>query len=248
MPNIHSKLAIIQGNKKIVLLWSVIVLSYDCLAQDFEPGRVKSSPEVFILPAHTHLNNVSWRDSIYSFPNFQPGKITFQTGYSPNESMPLNYNLYLGQMAMINYDGDTVQIQHSKEIKLAAVGDHIFFHDPRIGFIEIIQQLPVALGVLRIMTIHAKHVRGSKDGTSYGSDVRGTPSAFDRFYQKEERYYIISKDNKVFKATRASILKIFNSKDEINIYLTKNTPDFENKNDLLKLILFCNEADSAGKN
>jgi len=248
MLNFHKNLAIIKANHRIVLLLSVTIISCHCGAQDIELGSAKGSPDVYILPAHTHVNQVSWRDSVYAFPNFHPGKITFHNGYSPKESMPLNYNLYLGQMAMINYDGDTVQLQHSKEIKLAVVGDQIFFHDSKIGFIQIIQQLPVALVVHRTMTIHTAHVHGSKDGTSYGSDVRGTPATHTRYYKKEERYYIISKENKAYKATRASILKLFNSKDEINSYLARNAPDFENRSDLLQLMLFCNEADSKGKN
>lgn len=248
MLNFLKKLTLLKANRKIVLLISVIVLYYDCVAQDSELGMLKSSPNVFILPAHTHLNDVSWRDSIYSFRDFQLGKITFHTGYSSKESIPLNYNLYLGQLAMISYDGDTVQLPHSKKVKLVTVGDHIFFPYNKIGFIEIMQELPVALGVLRTMTIHTKYVHGNKDGTSYGSDVRGTPSPHDRYYQKEEHYYLISKDNKVYKATPASVLKLFNSKNEINAYLAKNRPDFSKKDDLLTLMLFCNEADSTGKN
>lgn len=247
MFNFPVNLAIIKARHKIVLLLSVIILNYDCVCQDLEPETVNSN-DVFILPAHTHVKDVSWRDSVYYFPDFQLGKITFHTGYSSNELIPLNYNLYLGQMTMIGYDGDTVQIPYSKKIKLATIGDHVFFHDNKIGFIEIIQEFPVALGVFRTMSIHTKYVQGTKDGTSYGSDVRGTPSAYARYYRKEERYYIIGKDNKVYKASASSILKLFNSKNEINAYLTENQPNFENKVDLLMLMEFCNEADLAAKN
>lgn len=237
----------IETHHKLVILLCVIFHSNNCIAQDFVRGA-NGSPDIYILPAYAYLKDVSWRNAVYSLETFEQGTITFKTGFTPKEAMPMNYNFYLGQISMINYDGDTVELQRSKEIKLVKVGDHLFFHDQQIGYMEIILELPIALGVHRFMTLRTQYAQGMKDGTSYGSDVRGTPAAHDRYYRIDEDYYVISGDNKAYKATPASILKLFHSKKEINAYLTDNAPDFNNKEDLLDLLWYCNDADAASKN
>jgi hypothetical protein len=174
---------------------------------------LKSSPDVFYLPAHTHLDEVAWRDSIYLFPSFQYGRITFATGFSPEGTVLMNYDLYFDQMAVITKDGDTSQINRTKELKLISVGDHLFLQDYKVGYVEIIQQLPVSLGVLNVMnTIQMVYASGNRDGSIFGFDVRGTPSVYDRYYRKGKLYYFVDRDNKVYKATRAAILKLFRKK------------------------------------
>jgi hypothetical protein len=231
---------------KIVTLLLIVSLCYKGTAQSREQVKLealKSAPDVFFLPAHTHFSEVAWRDSIYLFPSFQYGRIAFATGYSPEGSVLMNYDLYLAQMDLITTEGDTTQIKRIKEVKLIRIGDHLFLNDYKIGYIEIIQQLPVSLGVLSVMnTIHMEYVSGNLAGSSYSSDVRGIPSVYDRYYRKEKRYYFVGKDNIVYKAARVSILKLFReSKNDINVYLRDNRIDFEDKNDLIKLLSFCNE-------
>ncbi len=78
------------------------------------------------LPAHTHVAKVSWRDSIYRFPDFQYGRITWATGFAPVDTFRLNYNLYFAQLDLINAKGDTVQVKPSRELKLVQIGGNIF--------------------------------------------------------------------------------------------------------------------------
>lgn len=238
---------------KIVALFLIISHCYNGTAQSREQIKLESlkgSPDIFFLPAHTHLSEVAWRDSIYMFPSFQYGRITFATGFSPEDKVLMNYDLYLMQMDMVTKENDTTQIKRTKELKLISIGDQLFLHDYKLGYVEIILQLPVSLGVLNIMnTEHMEFVSGNIERSDYGDDIRGRPSVYDRYYRKVKLYYFIGKDNKVYKATRKAILKLFRyNKDEIDVYLRENGIDFEVKNDLVKLLLFCNEHSQETKN
>jgi len=238
---------------KIVTLFLIISHFYNGTAQSREQIKLeslKSSPDVFFLPAHTHLSEVAWRDSIYMFPSFQYGRVTFTTGFSPEDKVLMNYDLYLMQMDLITKEDDTTQIKRTKELKLISLGNHLFLHDYKLGYVEIILQLPVSLGVLNIMnTEHMEHISGNIERSDYGDDIRGRPSVYDRYYRKVKLYYFIGKDNKVYKANRASILKLFRkNKNAIDVYLRENRIDFEDKNDLVKLLLFCYEQERENKN
>jgi hypothetical protein len=184
---------------------------------------------IYKLPANTLINNVSWRDSVYRFPTFEYGRITLATGFSPEGKVRFNYNLYLGQMQMITNNGDTSHVNKLKDVKFISIGDHLFCHDYKIGYIEVIHKLPVALGVLNIMI-------------TADVDARTTTSRYDRYYMKKAYYYFFDKDNKPSKATRASIQKLFpDQQKNIKAYLGENKIDFESKQDLIKLLTFCDE-------
>jgi hypothetical protein len=248
---------------KIAILLLTIIHCYNGMAQSMSNNEktpssalstklntLASSPDVFFLPAHTFLKNMTWRDSIFLFSSFQYGRITFATGYSQEGKVLLNYDLYMSQMNAITKGGDTTQIKRTKELRLISIGDHLFLQDYKVGYIEIIQQLPVSLGVLNVMsTIHMQYVSGNRDGTIYGTDVRGTPSVYDRYYRKEKEYYFVGKENKVYKATRASILKLFRgNKHVIDVYLRENQINFEERSDLTKLLQFCHQQEGQASN
>ena len=172
------------------------------------------------------LNKKSLLDSIYRFPAFQFGRVTFATGFSPEEKLRFNYNLYLGQMELITNDGDTTQIKRSKDLKLVSMGDHLFFHDNKLGYLEIVYQSPVALGVLRRLS--------TVDWV--------TSSDSERYYTKEEHYYFLDKENKSYQATTTSIQKLFyDQRKKVKTYVDENRIDFKNQSDLIKLLKFCNE-------
>jgi hypothetical protein len=61
-------------------------------------------------------------------------------------------------------------------------------------------------------------------------------------HYRKGNFIISSTGNNVYKATRPAILKLFRkNKDEIDVYLRENGIDFEIKNDLVKILLFCHE-------
>lgn len=163
--------------------------------------------------------------------------------------MLLNYDLYRGQMDMINNEGDTMQVKPSKEVKLITIGDQIFFYDYKIGYLQVEQRLPVALAALKLMiTTHMMYVSGKIDSGTENVDLRGTPSVNDRYYRKGEYYYFISIDNKVYKPSRSSAIKLFNKhKHEVSKYIKTNRTDFNKKADLVNLLLYCHSLNTTGK-
>jgi hypothetical protein len=221
---------------KLILSFTLLVLFHVGIAQSRPSSQADTfldssnhSLRIYKLPAYTLVSNVSWRYSVYRFPTFEYGRITLATGFSPEEKIRLNYNLYLGQMQMITTTGDTSHVKQLKELKFISIGDHLFCHDYNIGYIEIIHKLPVALGVLNIMI-------------TADPDERTTTSKYDRYYMKKAYYYFFDKDNKPSKATRASIQKLFpDQQKNIKAYLGENKIDFENKQDLIKVLTFCDE-------
>jgi hypothetical protein len=170
------------------------------------------------------LDKKSLLDSTYRFPAFQNGRVTFATGFSPEETLRFNYNLYLGQMELITNTGDTSQIKRSKDLKLVSIGDHLFFHDNKLGYLEIVYQSPVALGVLRRLS------------TVDWVDA----SESERYYTKEEHYYFLDNENRTHLASSTSIQKLFGDhRSELKDYVHKNKIDFGNQRDLIKLLTFC---------
>lgn len=228
------------------------LMYYNCSAQS--PAIIESlkkpdsSRTVFYLPAHTRIDQVQWRDSIYRFPSFENGQVTLATGYSPKEQIRMNYNLYYMQMDYIDKQGDTLQIKPSKELKLMSVNNHLFLHDIKVGYIEVIQQLPVALGVRYMMeTQYIDYPPGGtyrKAGFTPFSDEdqRGAAITLDRYYVKECDYFFIGKDNKLYKAERSSVFKLFGEhKRAVKIYIDEHEVDFENSEHLTNLLIFANE-------
>jgi hypothetical protein len=228
------------------------VVDHECTAQSpaiiESVNKFDSSRTVFYLPANTRLNDVPWRDSVYRFASFEPGRITFATGYSPLEHVRMNYNLYFMQMHYISSHGDTLQIKPSKELKLVSISGHLFYHDYNVGFIEVIQQLPVALGVRNLMKAeYIDYLPGGKQRTAgftpfSDEDVRGAAATIDRYYIKDSDYFFIGRNNDLYKANPASIFKIFREqKKAVKKYIDEHDVDFERKEHLMNLLIFCNE-------
>lgn len=235
----------------IILSVVTFIMNYDCDAQS--PTIIErltksdSSRTVFHLPAQKRMDQMQWRDSIYRFPSFQNGTVTLATGFSPVGQVRMNYNLYYMQMDYISANGDTLQVKPSNELKLLTIGNHLFLHDMKVGYIEVIKQLPVALGARYIMEVqYIDYPPGGtyrKVGFSPFSDEdqRGAAISLDRYYLKECDYFLISQDNKAHKATSTSIFKLFREhKKAVRIYIDEHSVDFENREDLIRLLIFCN--------
>jgi len=113
------------------ILFLLLAVTFFAYSQD-------EAPKVFRLPAFTDVSKVPWGDSIYSFSNFQKGRITYTKGFELDYLFDLNYNIYYERMDFINDAGDTLKITNTMEIKLIEVGAKLFFHDYNTGFYEVI--------------------------------------------------------------------------------------------------------------
>lgn len=60
-------------------------------------------------------------------------------------------------------------------------------------------------------------------------------------FERGTAYYLLDKKNKVHKATKNNVIKIFQDhKDDVQLFLKNNNVDFTSKEDLKRLLEFCN--------
>lgn len=142
---------------------------------------------------------------------------------------------------MINSKGDTVQMNQIKELKFISIADRLFFHSYKIGYLEILYQSTVSLGVRNLLIDvdppmgGPLHLNGSKSGL---------------YFKNQAFYYFIETDNKIHKATSWAIRKLFHDHEKaVKVFLNENKIDFEHEDDLIKVLTFCNQLiTEAGKN
>jgi|SRR5688572_22056294 len=206
-----------------------------CLLMGAAFEKIYSQPDNLLkLPLFTSISSVPWKDSIYRFPAFLKGKITYTTGILEHEFY-LNYNMYFEKMDFISDSGDTLNITNTREIKEVQIGNTWFFHDYKKGYYEVRLKLPIALAVKNQFAL-------VRSGAVHYGDERGAAADYDRYYKILPIYFFIDKNNSVHRATRASILKLFpDHKTEVSAYLQKHLPDFESQKDLVDLLTYCNQ-------
>lgn len=224
----------IAYRKKILAITITLVIYSNCSMAQSEP--------LLKLPAHTHLSKVSWRDSIYMFSDFLPGKLTLRTGFTPVDSFRFNYNLYFGSVDYISSYGDTLQVKPSPELKIIGIGGLLFVNHSGKGYIEVILNAPVSLGAFTILrTEKMVFISGNREG-SENADLRGIPSVYDRYYRLAKSFFFIDQRNEIHKAMRKSIIKLFpNQKERIKEFVERNRTDFTMESDLKSLLNFCNQ-------
>jgi hypothetical protein len=228
----------------------VSLLYFNCAAQSpavIRKIQKEDSSRIFYLPANKMMTQAQWRDSIYRFPSFAQGQITFASGFSPKDQLRMNYNLYFMQMDYISTRGDTLQIKPSAEFKLITLNDHVFLYDVKIGYIEIILQLPVSLGTRSMMIVRyiddleGGHNRYTGFAPFGNQDQRGASIRLDRYYQKGGDYFFIDKDGNPFRTSSSSILKLFREhRKAVKSYIDKHNVDFDNREQLIDLLEYCN--------
>lgn len=195
------------------------------------------------------VRTTDWSDSIYRFPEFKNGRLTFVAGKS--QERKFNYNLFTGKMDFIDDHGDTLTLNYSRELRLVTIGSHVFYFDPTEGYIEIILQMPLSLGVRKVFFAAIKETVAD-DGygvvshtTSSTRSFRGPVTAgvinVDNLYKKEAYYFFIDQRSNLYQANKVSLLRLFEDhKKEIKAYLKKNNVDFRNEQHMTALVRFCN--------
>jgi hypothetical protein len=172
------------------------------------------------------------------YPSFQQGQITYFTDFAPHQNLRLNYNLYYGQMDLIDYNGDTVQIKPLKTIKSIQVGTDVYFLDVKEGYLRIVIE-----GDLTLAAHTFFHLAGMQyvAGTS-GTDVRGRPSPSDKVYVLASVYVFLDSNRKVVMPSRAYLRRVFPEyKTAIDDYLSTKSVNFFAGNDFVELTKFCNQ-------
>jgi hypothetical protein len=223
-----------------IISMSAILLSMFLNLGVFAQDKKDTQIVVYKLPAHTYVNKMPWYIQVYYFSDFQPGAGVYASTRKDRENRRLNYNLYYEKIECINEKGDTVLLKTAK-LKLVNIEGTVFLYDNAKGYIRIVVDAPVALGVKTFMnTERLEYVSGSIDG-SVNYDRRSSTSVYDRYYKIAATYFFIDRKRSIHKASKPSILKIFaRHAEKINEYMEANPVDFGSEEDLIRLVTFCN--------
>ncbi len=183
------------------------------------------------------MTGKQWRDIIYRFPEFQDGRITLREGYSPEHPLKLNYNIHQDRVEFLSERGDTNVFNNSVQIKSITMGTQVFYNDYPSGYIEKVNQTFVALGAKH----HLKMMFESNNGELFSAMDWNLPTTrLDRLYVRQDEYFFIDEHEMTNRATLPAILKIYAThKHEIKKYVKKNDIDFKKKEDLIRLLEFC---------
>lgn len=195
------------------------------------------------------VRTTDWRDSIYRFSEFTSGRLTFVAGKS--QERKFNYNLFTGKMDFIDDHGDTLTLNYARELRLVTIGSRVFYFDPAEGYIEVILQMPLSLGVRKVFFAAIKETVAD-DGYGVASHTTSSTRSFrgavtagvinvDNLYKKEAYYFFIDQRSNLYQANKLSLLRLFDDhRKEIKAYLKKNNVDFKNEQHLMALVRFCN--------
>ena len=226
----------VSSIQNIVALVIILIIVQNACGQDVEPLR---------LGRFEKVSQTAWREKVYLLPQFQRGTIIYQTGFRLNQTLDLNYNIYHERMEFLGEDGDTLGIKADKQIKLIEVGSHLFYHDYKTGFYEILSAASVSLAMqTKLILVKAE---GNCEGEIWSLELRGAQMDCDRFYVKYTSYFFIDLKDKILKANKPSVLKLFpENKSDIQAYLIENPVDFTKHEDVTRLTTYCYHLDEPG--
>ena len=189
------------------------------------------SKHTFKQPAHTFLNEMAWRDSVYLYPDFRPGIITYFTDFTFDRDLRLNYNLYYAQIDMIDQRGDTVQISPLKTYKSVSIGSDVFLYDHKEGYLRVLIEGDVTL---------TERVLLGMEGSAVFS-FRSRPADSDRYFVKVSTFFFINSAGTPFRVSRATLKKLLPEyKSAIQEYTRRHATNFSKEADIRQVTLFCN--------
>jgi hypothetical protein len=228
---------------KALLLLFVMLIGYTVLqAQD---------STLVIVKAGNRVQDVLSPADMYSYPQFTNGKVFFRDGR--RAAANLNYNRLFGQMLFISQKGDTLAVADELTIKFIAIGQDTFYYDE--GFIRLImnkaevklaeKQIWVVADVRKIGTHNRPTSTVAVTSISSYADETARAKSYDFILsedivmRKEIQYYFGDKYNHFVRAGKNKLLLLLPKEQRrIENYLKANKVNFDNRDDLEKLVQF----------
>lgn len=191
----------------------------------------------------------SWKDSVYLFDEFQEGGFEFANGFVPATKVKMNYNIYLGNFDMKDDSGRVYSLKKYDDMKFVRVGDHKFYYDKKLGYLEIV--IDSAVSVARSSYMAWRVGAGSTSGRSFSGgtstywakpvDYRDQSTEYERIYWFAEQYFIMDADHKTYKFAPSVLPSLLPQlKSDIRKYAKQNRINYKSNDDLVKMVKFCN--------
>ena len=201
-----------------------------------------------IVKAGTSLNESVSVTDLYEYPQFVYGKVFFRAGDSSGGR--LNYNRFSDQMQFIDFKGDTLSIAYPGTMKFIRINNDLFYYDD--GYVKLIKDNnTIKLAAKQTLRVSGKNKIGAYGMASPGSAIDSygsftidnknynlTPSV-DIMLTKKTQYYFGDKYKHFVLANKKNLLSLYSKQDRaVTAYLKENNVDFNNREDLEKLLQY----------
>lgn len=223
------------------LLLTVMLVLYHLNAE-------AQTTETIRARAGENIASIISPNGIYRFPAFSTG--TYTRHNQQASSAVLNYNVLKSEMHYVNRAGDTLAIANTSEIDFFRVDGILFYY--RDGYKEVIADYDsTVLAVEQSFKLEYESIglygqpNAAQEITQINSYNNGTINfqltlSQDAVIRKKTTFYIIVKNRPPLIASKKNILKIFATrKAEIENYIHENRVNFNEQQDMKKLIAFC---------
>jgi hypothetical protein len=184
---------------------------------------------------------------LYRFPEFQETKITWADKSISYYPLKMNYNFFTGTMDVINEKGDTVKFRQGLESKILNLDGDIFFHSLENGYLEVLMQGTISLGVRNSFSLVNDRTLLDKAGhqeqisASLASN-KSNVANHDRLYELMKTYFFINKGNQAHEANKLSIFRLMpRHREKIIDFINEHSISFEDEQDLKELVTYCNQ-------
>lgn len=189
--------------------------------------------------------------NIFQYPGFLPGKVIFKDNIETEAT--LNYNRLFSQIFFINSKGDTLALGRPETInKVLIATDTFYFFDN--GFLQQLTHYPVSnLAIKHTIKYIGKEKKGAYGTYSAVSSATSNSSLTtdddkittylmldeNALFKYNSAYFLTDKFNNFFAATKKGFYNLFSKhQKELKQFLEKDTIDFNNRNDLEKLLQY----------
>ncbi|HVG16860.1 MAG TPA: hypothetical protein VM935_17950 [Chitinophagaceae bacterium] len=216
----------------------------------FHSGLIAQTTSVTVK-AGSKIKDVLATEDLFLYPRFIKGKVFFRDGTKAEAQ--LNYCSLGSEMHFIGPKGDTLVLAGEETVQLIQIDKDSFYYDK--GYVRIIggnNYLKLARKELWIVTDTKKvgaynTSSNSSSITSYTAYNEGGRTYDlvineDMLLKKAEQYYFGDKFNHFVLAGKQNLLALFPKKQGlIKTYLKENKIDFDNREDLGKLVRLLSE-------
>lgn len=243
-----------------LLTKNLILLAVGLFA--FPAASVGQSAKKFRIWSGEVATKVIPANERYSNENFRKGIVLF--GNEKTSSALLNYNLLYSDIEYIDQEGDTLSIANEELVRNVLIGNDLYYFNYRFGYLEVLSDYPsLKLAAKKGMTllqkdkdvyVNPRYDHFSKlaedpftnqdrffNNTVTYRQMYNMPAKDDFYLLESTSYYFIDKNSRSHPASLKSLRKIFpENKRTIKKYLKQNNVNFKNRDDLEKLVEFCN--------
>ena len=206
----------------------------------------QAQDSAIIIKAGTSFNESVSVTDLYEYPQFVYGKVFFRQGDSTTAL--LNYHRFSEEMQFIDLKRDTLKIANAGTIKFIRISNDLFYYDN--GYVKLIKDNnTIKLAAKETLKVSGKNKIGAHNMASPGSAIDSYSSLTidhrnynlvtreDITLAKRTEYYFGDKYNHFVLANKKNILRLYSKQERtVTAYLKENNVDFNNREDLEKLI------------